>query len=246
DYTAWSSPVANQNLLNFSPNTLTNRFYTYDPSGVDTASSWIAVTDPSVTNFNSGVGYLIRVANNWSSSVYSSYLGQYTGILNNGDYSSAVGIGYNLVGNPYPSPIDADTFLTDNAGIGAATMYFWTHTIAANSGSYAQNNYASYTTAGGVAAAAGGAQPDGTIQVGQGFFINATSAGNAQFNNAQRVGSSSGQFFISSSTVERPRLWLNLTDNSDSYNQMMVACMRDATNGVDPGIVRKLFTHSLS
>lgn len=245
DYTAWSSPVANQNLLAFSPNTVANRFYTYNPAGVDTATSWIPVASPSTTSFSSGVGYLIRVANTWSPSVYSPYLGRFTGVLNNGNYLSAVGIGYNLLGNPYPSPFDADTFLANNAGIGATTMYFWTHTIASSGGTYAQNNYASYTTAGGVAAAAGGAQPDGTIQVGQGFFINATSAGNAQFNNAQRVGTSSGQFFKNNS-IERHRYWLNLSSGSNPSNQMMVAYMTGATNGIDTGIDGKLFTNSLS
>lgn len=244
DYTAWGTPVAGQMALPFSPNTVTNRFYTYDPAGTDTATSWI-IFDPSVTTLVAGTGYLIRAANNWPAATYTPFLGVFTGVLNNGDYSVAAGVGYNLIGNPYPSPIDADVFLADNSGIGATTMYFWTHTIPSSGGVYAQNNYASYTTAGGVAAAAGGAQPDGIVQVGQGFFINATSAGNAQFNNAQRVGSSSGQFFKNAS-VERHRYWLNLSNQSNACNQMLVAYMTGATNEVDAGIDGKLFTNSLN
>ena len=76
----------------------------------------------------------------------------------NGNVSQTLGIGYNLLGNPYPSPLNARAFLTSNPNIN--TLYYWTHTAAAVAGSYPVNNYASYTTLGGVASAAGGAVPD--------------------------------------------------------------------------------------
>lgn len=244
DYTAWGTPVAGQNALTFSPNTVTNRFYTYDPAGTDTATSWISF-DPSVTTLVAGTGYLIRAANNWPAATYTPFPGIFTGVLNNGNYSVAAGVGYNLFGNPYPSPVDGDTFIADNSGLGVGTLYFWTHTIAASGGTYAQNNYASYTTAGGVAAAAGGAQPDGIVQVGQGFLTNVTTAGNATFNNAQRLGASSGQFF-KTSTIERHRIWLSLSDATNNYNEMLVAYMTGATNGIDQGIDGLLFTNASS
>ena len=232
DYVAWSSPVLNQNLLSFSPATLTNRFYRYEPSGTTTATSWIAI-DPTTTSFTPAKGNLIRTPNTWSSTIYSAYSGSFTGIPNNGNYTPAVTLGYNLLGNPYPSPLSGNTFIGNNTAIGATTLYFWTHVIPATAGTYAQNNYASYTTAGGVAAAAGGAQPNGTIQVGQGFFTNATTAGNAIFNNAQRVTSSTGQFFRTNQSEEKHRLWLDLTSPNNLHNQMMVAYMSGASNTID-------------
>lgn len=232
DYVAWSSPVLNQNLLSFSPATLTNRFYRYEPSGTTTATSWIAI-DPISNSFLPAVGNLIRTSNTWSPTIYSAYSGNFTGIPNNGNYAPAVTLGYNLLGNPYPSPLSGNTFIGNNAAIGATTLYFWTHVIPASSGTYAQNNYASYTTAGGVAAAAGGAQPNGTIQVGQGFLTNVTTAGNAVFNNAQRVGLSTGEFFRTNQTVEKHRLWFDLTSPNNLHNQMMVAYMTGALNSVD-------------
>ena len=242
DYTAWSSPVVNQNLLAFSPNTVTNRFYTYDSAG----NSWSSI-DPSVNNFSIGSGYLIRVPNTWSASTYSAFDGVFTGVPNNGNYTASTAVGFNLIGNPYPSPIDADSFIADNSSVlTTGTLYFWTHTVPQDGSYTSQSNYASYTTAGGVAATAGGAQPDGIIQVGQGYLTDVNSASSVQFNNLQRLGSSSGQFFKSSSTVERHRYWLNLSDNSNNYNQMMVAYMTGATNGIDFGIDGKLFTNSLS
>ena len=241
DYTAWSSPVNGQNLLAFSPNTIANRFYTYDYAG----NSWSSV-DPSSTSFVPGLGYLIRVANTWSTSVYSPYNGVFSGVLNNGTYNIAAGLGYNLLGNPYPSPIDADAFIADNSSLlTTGALYFWTHAVAQNGSYVTQSNYASYTTAGGVAATAGGTQPDGIIQLGQGFLTNVNTAANIQFNNAQRLGSSNGQFY-KATTIEKHRFWLSLSDNSNNFNQMMIAYMTGATNGVDFAIDAKLFTNSPS
>lgn len=234
DYVAWSAPVLNQNALAFSPNTISSRFYTYIPSGTTTASAWTSI-NPAITNFTPARGLMIRTPNNWSATVHTAYPGSFVGVPNNGNYNPSVEVGFNLLGNPYPSPISAAAFLSNNSSIGATTLYFWSHVIPANSSTntYAQNNYASYTAAGGVAAAAGGAQPNGSIQIGQGFFTNATTAGTANFNNAQREGSNTGQFFRSNTSTDKHRLWLNLTSPNNLHNQIMVAYMSGASNAID-------------
>lgn len=238
DYTAWSSPVAAQQLQAFSPNTLPNRFYQYLFTGTTTPTAYQSVA--ATTNFVAGKGYMIRAADNWplTSTVFN---GQFTGVPTNGNVSQSIGIGYNLLGNPYASPISANLFLGANASI--PTLYFWTHTVPASGGIYPVNNYASYTTLGGTASAAGGAVPNGTIQTGQGFFVRATAAGNANFTNAQRVNASvSTQFYRSSeseaitSEVEKHRIWLNLNDNTNNYNQILVGYMNGATNEIDNAI----------
>ena len=243
DYTAWSSPVASQNLLSFSPSTLANRFYTYEPSGTTTPSAWIQVASPSTTNFTVGKGYLIRVANNWSATVASPYSGIFEGVPNNGDISIPASVGFNLLGNPYPSSIFADQFIDDNIARGVSALYYWTHKVAATGTTYPVNNYASYTKAGGVAAAAGGFVPNDVIPMGQGYITNVTSAGNVLFNNNIRR-SQNSQFFRSANTVERHRFWLNISDNTNDYNQLMVAYMTGATNGFDQGIDAALLTNS--
>jgi len=53
--TLWSSPVSGQNLLNFSPGTLANKFYTFN-----TNNNIYALVDPVLTNFETAKGYLIR------------------------------------------------------------------------------------------------------------------------------------------------------------------------------------------
>jgi hypothetical protein len=238
DYTAWTSPVNGQQLQSFSPNTLPNRFYQYLFTGTTTPTAYQSVV--ATTNFVVGKGYMIRAADNWPLTA-TVFNGQFTGVPTNGDVSQSVGIGYNLLGNPYASPISANSFLAANTSI--PTLYFWTHTSPASGGVYPVNNYASYTTLGGTASAAGGAVPNGTIQTAQGFFVRATTAGNANFTNAQRVNASvSTQFYkstnsnVTATETEKHRIWLNLNDTTNNYNQILVGYTDGASNGVDNAI----------
>lgn len=230
DYTAWASPVINQQLLAFSPNTLPTRFYEYLSTGSTTATAYQTIAPTN--NFSQGKGYMIRVDNTWSPTIPANYNGEFNGVPFNGNTSQTLGIGYNLLGNPYPSPLNARTFLADNSNIN--TLYYWTHTAAAVGGFYLVNNYAAFTTLGGVASAAGGAVPLDYIQVGQGFFVNTASGGTANFNNNQRTfGSASSQFFRSNASEEKHRIWLNLKDETNNYNQILVGYINGATNEID-------------
>ncbi|WP_304198703.1 carbohydrate-binding protein [Flavobacterium alvei] len=242
DHTLWSSPVTGQNLFNFSTNTLTNRFYIYDT----TANKYATTGLSSNTNFTPGKGYAIRAPNDWSSVLPATlkYNGVFTGVPNNGVISNALatdGLGYNLVGNPYPSPIDGVSFLANNPALGG-TLYFYAHTSAMDSnGNYSGNNYATWVSGtGGTAAIAGAAIPNGIIQTGQGFIVKATGAGNVNFSNEMRSFNTTNQFFKTSSTtrnkppVARNRVWLDLTnDNGTAFNQILVGYITGATLGVD-------------
>lgn len=248
DYTAWSSPVANQNLLAFSPNTVATRFYQYLFTGTTTPTAYQSVV-PSTNSFTSGKGYMIRVDNNWTTTP-AAYNGQFTGVPNNGTITYAVGQGYNLLGNPYASPISAYRFLITNPKVNA--LYYWTHTVAAVAGAYPQNNYASYTTLGGTASAAGGAIPNDKINVGQGFFIQAATAYTVTFENELREdAATTTQFFKSSDDAvtenqeaEKHRIWLNLNDGTKNYNQILLGYTANATNGIDDKIDGKMLDTS--
>ncbi len=230
DFTAWASPVMNQQLLAFSPNTLSTRFYEYLSTGSTTATAYQTIAPTN--NFATGKGYMIRVDNTWSSTIPTIFNGEFNGVPFNGNISQVLGIGYNLLGNPYPSPLNARAFLSDNPNV--TTLYYWTHTAAAVGGFYPVNNYAAYTTLGGVAAAAGGATPLDFIQVGQGFFVNTASGGTATFTNNQRsFGSASSQFFKTSLSEEKHRIWLNLNDANNNYNQILLGYINGASNAVD-------------
>jgi hypothetical protein len=134
----------------------------------------------------------------------------FQGKPNNGDINLTLNAGNDyLVGNPYPSAINANTFITDNGpnitGAGAnplisGTLYFWEHWGGGshNLQDY-QGGYATYNFSGGVAAPSlGSNDPDvgtgGTptktpglyIPVSQGFFVVGETTGNINFNNGQR------------------------------------------------------------
>ena len=110
-----------------------------------------------------------------------------------------------LTGNPYPSALDAEAFITANINSNPSTdgtLYFWehydsnnTHTLRDYQGGYAVRNLT-----GGLAPSAAGVDfisqsgtpsrgiPNRYIPVGQGFFVNGKigSGGTVIFNNSQR------------------------------------------------------------
>jgi Metallo-peptidase family M12B Reprolysin-like len=235
DYTAWSSPVSNQQLQAFSLGTLPTRFYEYLYTGNSTPTAYQAVT--ATNNFVKGKGYMIRAANTWpvTNTVYN---GQFSGVPFNGNVNVAVGRGYNLLGNPYASPISATKLMNENPTLIGA-LYFWNNTVSASAGSYPTNNYSSYTLMGGTASASGGQVPNGYIQTGQGFFVRALEFGTITFLNSHREDATvSSQFFRTNNTettqdVNKHRIWLNLNDENNNYNQILLGYVNGATNGVD-------------
>ena len=238
DYTAWSSPVSGQQLQAFSPKTVATRFYQYLYTGTTTPTAYQSVTPTS--NFIPGKGYMIRSANDWPTTA-TVFNGQFTGIANNGIITQSIGLGYNLLGNPYPSPISANEFIIDNGF--AKTLYYWTHTSPASGGIYPTNNYASYTLLGGTASAAGGSIPNNKIQVGQGFFVNSAGAYTATFQNEMREDAiTTTQFFRESDDSnlveknEKHRVWLNLNNGETPVNQILVGYIQGASENVDDKI----------
>ena len=238
DYTAWSAPVTGQNLLAFSPNTLTNRFYEYVSAGTTPATAYNAV-NPAVTNFIAAKGYVIRAPNTWSGTTSSPYLGTFSGIPNNGEYFPNLNLGYNLLGNPYPATIEASHFIGLNRTI--ETVYFWTHSSQAIGGLYPTNNFASYTTLGGVASAAGGPIPDGSIKPGQGFFVYSSENTTAWFHNALRYDVKNSQFFRNHRITNKDAFRINLKDNRNAYNQILIGYTSKSSNDFDLGIDGKIF-----
>ncbi|WP_299215806.1 choice-of-anchor D domain-containing protein [uncultured Dokdonia sp.] len=100
-----------------------------------------------------------------------------------------------IVGNPFPSALDANDFINDNPHLDG-TLYLWEHYGGGNhiTADY-QAGYALYTLSGGtpavshpdVAQIGGGTKtPDRYVAVGQGFFVAAVSDGDIVFSNTQR------------------------------------------------------------
>jgi len=226
DYTLWSAPVAGQNLLDFSPLTLTNRFYTYN-----TTSNLYSTIAPAANSFEAAAGYLVRMPNSHPATA-TVWNGQFTGVPNNGDVNYVMSNTYNLTGNPYPSPISMASFVADNADAITGTLYFWRET----NGSTSNNAYCSWT--GGTFTSNNEAQvvkPSGVIQTGQGFFVVAKPGQTAlSFKNSQRLSDTNNQFFrVTDLDEERHTLWLNATNSQGAFSQMAVGYITGATMGVD-------------
>lgn len=244
DHTLWSSPVIGQILYNFSPQTLTHRFYTYDTA----TDTYLSSTLSTTSEFAVAKGYAVRAANNQSATIPAEWTGSFTGIPNNGTYpfnlTHTTVNKFNLVGNPYPSTINATTFVSDNAATIEGTLYFYAHTLTMDvNGIFPPGtNYASWNATGGTAATAvannspnyhtPAETPNGTIQVGQGFFVEAKNNGMVNFNNTQRVNNQNHQFF--KTTTENHHIWLNATSNDGTdLNQILIGYLEGATIGID-------------
>jgi hypothetical protein len=261
DYVYWSSPVASQDLGTIADEIANGTYYEYDPS----IANWSSVYTGELMEV--GRGYIVRRPDYVSGIPVAteSYTASFVGVPNNGALTLSILADRDyLLGNPYPSAINADDFLDANAGILNGTLYFWTHNteiqLASNitddtegSGEYAytSNDYATYNATGGVAADGTDAKPNGCIAAGQGFFASTAvvpDSSSIVFNNGMReTGSSmtdgSGvneQFFkISSSSsktttsTEKNRIWLNLTNNKGAFKQTLIGYITDASNGFD-------------
>jgi trimeric autotransporter adhesin len=242
DYTLWSSPVTNasQFLTTFSPATDLNRFYNYD----EVTNYYSEIGSPAATSFAAATGYLIRMPNDAvTAPTTQTFVGVFTGLPNNGNisksitYNGSAPYGYNAIGNPYPSTIDAQAFIAANTANIESSLYFWRKINAA-----AGSAYAVYNPLGSTTATPSSPLPNGTIQVGQGFFVKAKSASSVNFTNAMRVANNQNQIFKTKQAAQKDRLWLNLSrpaskigtiNIKEVFSQALIGYTADATSGVD-------------
>ncbi|WP_221259054.1 hypothetical protein [Flavobacterium okayamense] len=254
DYIGWSSPVANQNLKAFSPNTLDNRFYEYIPTGTTTPTAYNSV-NPNTNTFNQAKGYLIRASNSYPSTL-TSWNGSFTGTPFNGRINpntiyGGIGLGYNLVGNPYPSPLNIQELIEGNVNTFDGTLYFWTNTNSPVGGVYTLNNFATRNLTGGTAAVNGSLIPDEYVQTGQGFYVNSLVTGPMYFTNSMRNMVSNNQFINRNSNNsvtlnEAHKFWLNLSEGENKHNEILIGYVPNATNELDFGYDGKLFNNGSS
>ncbi|WP_228519080.1 T9SS sorting signal type C domain-containing protein [Flavobacterium sp. LC2016-12] len=242
DYTFWSSPVENQKLIAVSPQTLVDKFYSYNCL----TSNWI-LEKPS-NSMIPGRGYIIRGPQYFSATIPSVYEAIFKGIPNNGKIEVNLGDNenYSLVGNPYPSTINADLFLKKNNKKIKGGLYFWTHNTPITDHEYNIDDYAVYNLLGGVgtrAALSTGINesiPDKTIGSGQSFFVISKEIGTAEFNNSMRLVDKSFTFFKPGNAkseekteIEKHRIWLDLKNEKSIFKQILVGYIEGATNFYD-------------
>jgi hypothetical protein len=169
--------------------------YLYENYIENSYADWNAINENS--NIQVGLGYTMKGSGRASTDQNYTYIGQ----PNNGTITSPVSGGYQaLVGNPYPSSIDAHTFINDNSSVLLdGTLYFWEH--APSNGSHVlaeyEGGYAARNLTNGVPAVSppeingqGNSTkiPGRYVPVAQGFYVTGNSTGGiVTFNNNQRV-----------------------------------------------------------
>ncbi|WP_165764679.1 autotransporter-associated beta strand repeat-containing protein [Flavobacterium cyanobacteriorum] len=258
DYTMWSSPVAAQNLFGFSPNTLPNRFYTYN-TATDQYIQVPGLGTSSATTFTPGTGYLIRMPNgsfdgqgnptgtfSTNAAEYQqgittmTFNGRFSGLPNNGNITvslSTAGNGYNFVGNPYPSPISLAVFRAANTNAIDGNVWIWRKTNNSPSSAYVTINSVGIYTSNGEPEQE---DPLGIIRTGQGFIVkmkNSPGSLNALFTNGMRSTDTANQFFrMNAPETESHGIWLNLTGPGQRFSQMYTGYVAGATNEEDEGL----------
>jgi len=215
DYTYWSSPVKPITGSGYQLGSIaiSQNYLSYDST---VTNDW--KYENASKEMTNGIGYAIQGPGTMAG---TPYLASFVGVPNNGNVTVPViftnplnllptdpnyGVSY-LLGNPYPSAINADTFLSTNSSILDGTLYFWTHyteiglgTTNLGSGALAftSDDYASYNYTGGVSGIGYAAPtiglsaiakdiPTGKIAAGQGFFATSIATGNVVFNNIMRL-----------------------------------------------------------
>jgi hypothetical protein len=201
-------------------------------------------------SLNPGEGYLVFPVDSDGSTRSLTFD---TGTLNNGDVTHALVYNGasnpngtpNILSNPYASPVDADAFLSANAGI--SELYFWEHLTAPDAGipgpydrNYSMDDISVYNLSGGTAAANDGTgtatAPNGVISTFQGFGVRASANGTATFTNAMRL--TTGNTTLRQGERLDDRLWLRLSSDAYDYplgSNVLIAFNPVASAGMDPG-----------
>ena len=192
--------------------TLSRRWiYTYENSTSNIYANWRYVRENN--NIKPGLSFTMKGSGNSGNEQNYVFIGK----PNNGTIISPINKGNEaLVGNPYPSAIDANEFIFDNipggnpgtSGSIDGTLYYWIHFNTNNTHILRdyQGGYALYNLSGGVKPVVSplltddgfsisglgstNLKPERYVPVGQGFFVSAIlnpTGGNITFKNSQRV-----------------------------------------------------------
>lgn len=283
EYTYWSSPVQNETIGSGLFESDENRRYMFlgqnyldatretdNDNGTapgqddvdDNGDDWLQIggTTPMVP----GVGYAsmhdkLTFAATPGSPKSIQYI--FNGPFNNGVITVPVyrndsemnDTNWNLIGNPYPSAINAQDFIAANPAL-EPTLYLWSHNtlpsattngnqlINFSNGDYAVINGITYTAGGDMLT------PNGFIPSGQAFFVSMDNTAaatqvsgdiytaNVTFNNLMRDygATDNSTFFKSASNSKKDasknnRLWINLTSDNGVFSQIAIAYVDGAT-----------------
>lgn len=278
NYNYWSAPVNRSGFwrigyledangsINFTsglngntsttPITLSNRWlYTFN-GAIGNYNAWTKVLTTS--NLLPGIGYSMK----GSGAATSEQEFIFKGTPNSGNYTIPVtAFTEILVGNPYPSALDANRFILDNLLTTSGTLYFW-ESFSSNNSHYLSNYEGGYATynllmalpaiadASGLTSGSGVTgklPPTRYINIGQGFFTTIVNSGSLVFQNSQRYfareslnqtifykGSNKNKQ-TTTSTDERPKIWFSFTDPNQYTKTIGLGWDSNASYNYDKG-----------
>jgi hypothetical protein len=279
DYVYWSSPVTSFNIENISPGTPNGYKYLWIPTMFQGIGPPGNMDFGDWQGYNTGAmdiakGYIIKGQTDHPNSS-SPFSATFNGVPNNGTIGQSIERGdytanpysfqpnsggdllyitaeddnWNLIGNPYPSAINAVEFLAANANIDGV-VYLWTHGTdisTENPDPFYDDFEYNYNVADYLAYNASGSSIqngfNGNIGAGQGFFVLMNDIGlssdNVTFENTMRNSVyGNNEFYRDSdipdqSTTNKHRIWLDFISASGETNTTLVAYVDGATNSED-------------
>ncbi|MCX7546434.1 choice-of-anchor D domain-containing protein [Xanthomarina sp. F1114] len=254
DYVYWSSPITGFNVNNISPGSPSNRIYRWHPTIYNTngtQGNWVAAAGETM---QAGIGYIVRGPSSYTDTpqIYTAtfnngapFNGVITVPVSRGTISGNIDDQWNLIGNPYPSAIDAFSFLQhpNNSELDGY-VHLWTHGHNISETyidpfyddfgyNYTETDYLPYNATG-----SGSGPGDFYIGAGQSFMVNLEESepenSTIEFTNSMRNSTYDNSHFYRTTernynTAEKHRIWLDLVSETQGANRILVGYIDGAT-----------------
>lgn len=193
----------------------------------ESTDKWTYITNiDSTISMNQGFDYWVTTSKTLEFTGNLTKVDQYPVLAYSGGNSDQ---GWNLLGNPFTSALNWGNPNWGDNDIG--TVYVWDGTVG-TSGNYVSHN------------GDAGTLTDGTIPMGQGFFVKANSAGSFKIPKAARF--HSNQPFYKSNNNTDPTQYVHLQLNANGHiNTVVVGFPENGTDSFDyRGDADKLYSSS--